>query len=85
MFYGLPYFVLFNSFYFYHMDIKEIIIDFLKKGLNQKQISEKLVEMEIKPNSLSSVEKYLNSLRKEYRAETMFHLGYILYQLDFQS
>ncbi len=67
------------------MEVKELIIEYLKQGLNQKEISLKLIELNLKPNSLSSVEKYLNSIRKEYDAKTMFHLGYILYQLDIQT
>ncbi|MBD3906751.1 MULTISPECIES: helix-turn-helix domain-containing protein [Chryseobacterium] len=67
------------------MEVNTIILNLLKKGMNQKEISEQLVKLEIKPNSLSTVEKYLSVMRKEYGAKTMFHLGYILYQLDFQS
>lgn len=67
------------------MEIKELIIKYLKEGLNQKEISLKLIELDLKPNSLSSVEKYLNNMKKEYGAKTMFHLGYILYQLDFKN
>lgn len=66
------------------MEVKEFIIKSLKEGLNQKEISLKLMELDLKPNSLSSVEKYLNAIKKEYGAKTMFHLGYILYELDFQ-
>ncbi|WP_159479768.1 hypothetical protein [Chryseobacterium sp. 18068] len=67
------------------MEVKQIIINCLKEGLNQKEIAEKLVQLEVKPNSLSSVEKYLNAIRIEYKAKSMFHLGYILFQLDFQD
>lgn len=67
------------------MEVKEFIIKSLKEGLNQKEISLKLMELELKPNSLSSVEKYLNAIKKEYGAKTMFHLGYILYELDSQT
>lgn len=67
------------------MEVKEFIITCLKEGLTQKEISLKLIELEIKPNSLSSVEKYLNALKKDYGAKTLFHLGYIIFQLDFQT
>lgn len=60
------------------MNIKEIIVNFLRDGLTQKQISYELQEMDIKPNSLSSVEKHLKALRKEYRAETLFHLACLM-------
>jgi len=46
------------------MEVKEFIIKSLKEGLNQKEISLKLMELELKPNSLSSVEKYLNAIKR---------------------
>lgn len=58
--------------------IKEIIIKFLKDGLSQKQIALELQKKEIKPNSLSSIEKYLKSLREEYGASTLFHLACLM-------
>lgn len=62
--------------------MEKIIIDFLKKGLSQKQIAAELQKLEIKPNSLSSVEKYLKALRETYQANTLFHLACILYDHD---
>lgn len=67
------------------MNIDEKIIELLKKGYTQKEISDELIKHNLKPNSLSSVEKHLKRIRKEYGAKTMFHLGYILYVLDFQK
>ena len=64
------------------MNLKLKIIQFLKKGMSQKEIAYELQKMEIKPNSLSSVEKYLKSLREEYGAKTMFHLACILFEKD---
>lgn len=61
-------------------DVKLLIIEYLKEGLNQKEISEKLMENEIFPNSLSSVEKKIKNLRDEYGAKTLFHLAIILYE-----
>lgn len=60
---------------------REIIIDFLKKGLSQKQIAGKLSEMEIKPSSLSSVEKYIKAVREEYGASTLFHLACLMIKI----
>lgn len=72
-----------NQSYFYHMDIVErLIINFLREGYNQFEISEKLKEKDIKPNSLSSVEKRLKKIRAEYGAKTMFHLAIILSQKE---
>lgn len=58
----------------------KIIIQYLKNGLSQKQIAFNLQANEIKPNSLSSVEKYIKALREEYQAKTMFHLACILFE-----
>ncbi|MGC5746840.1 helix-turn-helix transcriptional regulator [Chryseobacterium sp. NFX27] len=58
--------------------IKEIIIEFLKDGLSQKQIAFELQKKEVKPNSLSSIEKYLKALREEYGASTLFHLACLM-------
>ena len=55
-----------------------LIIEYLKKGYNQAEIAIKLQEQEIKPNSLSSVEKKLKTIREFYGAKTLFHLGYII-------
>lgn len=55
-----------------------MIIEYLKEGLSQQEISERLKMDNIKPNSLSSVEKRLNQIRQYYNAKTMFHLAYIL-------
>lgn len=59
-------------------NIDDKIIQFLKDGLTQLEISRKLKEENIKPNSLSSVEKKLKYIRESYGAKTLFHLGYIL-------
>lgn len=70
------------------MEIRKIIINFLRDGLTQKEIAEALQKMDYKPNSLSSVEKYLKVMRKEYGAQTMFHLAILLIQnndLDMNS
>lgn len=60
------------------MDIRKKIITLLKEGYTQKEISDILKKEEIKPNSLSIIEKYLKEIRKIYKAKTMFHLAFIL-------
>ncbi len=61
------------------MEISGIILTFLRDGLNQAEIAEKLKELNLKPNSLSSVEKKLKELREKYNANTLFHLACILH------
>ena len=63
-------------------EINLIIINLLKKGYSQKQISAELQEQGIKPNSLSSVEKYIKCIKQIYQANTMFHLACILHDQD---
>ncbi len=60
-------------------NIDDLIIGFLKEGLSQKQIAGKLHDLNIKPNSLSSVEKRLRQIRECYEAKTLFHLACILH------
>ena len=61
------------------MNLNQRLVKFLSEGLTQKEIAIELKKLEIKPNSLSSVEKYLKSLREEFGAKTLFHLACILY------
>ncbi|WP_332453742.1 hypothetical protein [Chryseobacterium aquaticum] len=60
------------------MDIRKKIIMLLKEGNTQKEISNIFKKEEIKPNSLSIIEKYLKEIREIYKAKTMFHLAFIL-------
>ncbi|GAB0154770.1 hypothetical protein CHRYSEOSP005_00300 [Chryseobacterium sp. Alg-005] len=59
--------------------INFIIIDYLKDGLSQHEIAERLKENDIKPNSLSSIEKRINQIKHYYNAKSMFHLACILH------
>lgn len=52
----------------------------LKNGLSQAQISDELKELDIKPNSLSSVEKKINVIKKAYKANSLFHLAFLLFE-----
>lgn len=54
------------------------IIELLKEGLTQQEIAKELAKKESQPNSISSVEKEMRKIRKEYGAKTQFHLGYLL-------
>lgn len=60
------------------MTIAEMIIKHLSAGKTQKEISDIFKKEGIEPNSLSSIEKMLKSIRAKYGAKTMFHLGIIL-------
>lgn len=57
---------------------QQMIIQLLARGFTQKEISEMLKAFWGSPCSLSYVEKELKKIRKEYRAETNFHLAVIL-------
>ncbi len=64
------------------MEFKFTIIQLLRSGFSQKEISDSLKNANIKPNSLSSVEKYINQLKQEYQAKTMFHLACLLFKIE---
>ncbi len=64
------------------MEFKFTIIQLLRSGFSQKEIAESLKNANIKPNSLSSVEKYINQLKQDYHAKTMFHLACLLFKID---
>lgn len=61
------------------MKYKEKIIELLKDGYSITEISVNLKENNFKTNSLSSVEKYIFKLKKEYKAKTMFQLAYLMF------
>lgn len=60
------------------IDVNLKILNLLKKGYAQSEIADILKKEGIVPNSLSSVEKKLNQLKKDYKAKTLFHLAVIL-------
>lgn len=62
-------------------ETETFILKHLNAGYTQNEISGKLKARGIKPNSLSSIEKSLNQIRKEYGAKTNFHLAVILENL----
>lgn len=67
------------------MQAEDIIIQLLKTGATQPEISERLQAEDKRPNSLSSIEKLLKSLRKKHGATTMFQLGYIFASMENES
>lgn len=58
--------------------MEEKMIECLFKGMTQVEISDELKRENVKPNSLSSIEKKLKQIREKYKANTMFHLAVIL-------
>ena len=50
------------------------LLKLLSKGLSQDEISEALKLDNITPNSLSSIEKHLNKLRLQFKANNAIHL-----------
>lgn len=56
----------------------KLILSYMKDGLNQKEISEKMYLLQIKPRSLSSIEKRLKLIREKFKARTNFHLAIII-------
>lgn len=59
-------------------DYKQKIIHLLNNGYSLKEIAEYLKENEFEVTSLSSVEKYVFQLKKQYKAKTMFQLAYLM-------
>jgi len=60
------------------MEYKNEIIELLKDGFTITEISEYLKENNFETSSLSSVEKYVYKLKKEYKAKTMFQLAHLM-------
>lgn len=50
----------------------------MAKGYTQPEVSNYLKQREISPNSLSTVEKELLKLKKQFKAQTLVHLFVIL-------
>lgn len=60
-------------------NIDQLILSYLKEGLNQVEISQILKKSDVKPNSLSIIEKRLKAIKEKFNAKTNFHLAIILY------
>lgn len=58
--------------------MEKMIIKYLMEGFTQIEISGLLKANNIKPSSLSAVEKTIMQIKKYHNAKTMFHLGCIL-------
>ncbi|MBW3524699.1 hypothetical protein [Chryseobacterium sp. NKUCC03_KSP] len=61
------------------MEYKNKIIELLKDGFTITEILEYLKKNDFETSSLSSVEKYVYTLKKEYKAKTMFQLALIMF------
>ena len=60
------------------MEYQKKTIELLKQGYTINDIAEYLKINNFETNSLSSVEKYIRKLKKEYQAKTMFQLGFLI-------
>ncbi|WP_146746598.1 hypothetical protein [Sinomicrobium soli] len=58
--------------------IQKLIVKKMADGYNQQEVSNYLKKREIKPNSLSTIEKELKKLKKQFGAHTIIHLFMIL-------
>lgn len=59
--------------------VDRLILQYLKEGRTQAEISDLLKSLDIKPNSLSIIEKRLKAIREKFNAKSNFHLAVILY------
>jgi len=61
------------------METHEIkIFKLMSQGLTQIEVSKELIKQGYKASSLSSIEKKIKSVRREYKANTNFKLALIL-------
>ena len=59
--------------------VDRLILQYLKEGKTQAEIEILLKSLDIKPNSLSIIEKRLKAIREKFGAKSNFHLAIILY------
>ena len=57
------------------------VVKLLSNGLSQEEISQKFKDNNISPNSLSTIEKRLNKLRIQFKANNAIHLVAIVKDL----
>jgi hypothetical protein len=55
-----------------------IILKYLSLGLTQQEVSNELKKKDIKPNSLSAIEKRIKKIKQEFKAKNNFHLAIIV-------
>ena len=61
--------------------VEKDVLDMLKKGMNQKEISNELARKKVRPCSISSVEKIINELKTKNKANSLFQLGMLAEKL----
>ncbi len=59
-------------------EYEKLILDKLKNGLTQVEVSKYLKEKNIEPYSLRSIEHRINGLKKRFKGKTLISLVYIL-------
>lgn len=60
------------------MSFESKISQYLLEGYTQQEIANQLKSDEIRPNSLSAIEKEIKRIKEKHNAKTMCHLGAIL-------
>ena len=56
-------------------DTEKFIVSHLSMGMDQKDISEQMQLKGISPNTTRSIQRAIQSLKKEYGCKTMFQLA----------
>lgn len=64
-------------------DRTKLILKYMKEGYNQKELPDILSRKENIEVSLSTIEKILKEVRLTYEANNMFHLAFILIEVDY--
>lgn len=58
--------------------IERTIARYLKRGMSIKEVSERMKERGIKPNSIPMVDKTIKKLKDDFNAKNHFQLAYKL-------
>lgn len=58
--------------------ISKIIIKQLAEGKTQPEIKQYLINNKLEPNSLSTIEKRIKTIKAEYKCSTSFQLAVVL-------
>jgi len=56
-------------------ELDQKIVKYLRRGKTTTQVSKRLKKLDIKPNSISTVEARLALLREKFKSNSMFQLA----------
>lgn len=59
-------------------ELEKLIAQSLASGLTQSEIADLFKKQNITPNSLSIIEKNIKRMKENHKANTLFHLAFIL-------